>query len=100
MRMIIELMKQAVRASRAHMTCRVCGYQDDNLPYGEDGKTPSFDICACCGVTHGYEDTLVAAVLRYRKIWISGGSKWFAPRFRPASWNLAQQLAMIPSGWL
>ena len=31
--------------------CRVCGYCDEELfPWGEDGETPTFEICPCCNV--------------------------------------------------
>ena len=29
--------------------CRVCGLNQDFKPWGEDGKTPAFEICGCCG---------------------------------------------------
>ena len=82
------------------ITCRVCGYHDDDWPYGEDGKTPSHNICPCCGVEHGYEDISLVAVLRYRGNWISGGGKWFSPRLRPAGWDMVRQLSLIPAQWL
>ncbi len=33
--------------------CRVCGLKQDFKPWGEDGKTPTFEICGC-GVSHIY----------------------------------------------
>lgn len=30
--------------------CRVCGLPLDEDPWGEDGKTPNYTICPCCGV--------------------------------------------------
>lgn len=35
--------------------CRVCGLYLGYQPWGEDGKTPSYEICPCCGVEFGYE---------------------------------------------
>jgi len=31
--------------------CRVCGLEQDDTPWGEDGKTASFNICDCCAVS-------------------------------------------------
>lgn len=53
--------------------CRVCGLKYEEPPWGFDGKTPSFEICQCCGVEFGYEDATVVGVNRYRKKWISSG---------------------------
>ena len=36
------------------LACRVCGKVQDDPTWGEDGKTPTFDICDCCGVQFGY----------------------------------------------
>lgn len=53
-------------------TCRICGYLDENLmPWGEDEKTPSFEICPCCNVEFGYEDSNNKSIFRYREKWIN-----------------------------
>ena len=50
--------------------CRVCGYCDEELfPWGEDGETPTFEICPCCNVEFGYEDAQISSIIRYRKKW-------------------------------
>ena len=37
--------------------CPICGYPLDNYNlWGDDGKTPTYDICPCCGVEWGNED--------------------------------------------
>lgn len=36
--------------------CRVCGAKQLEPPWGNDGLTPSYEICDCCGVEFGYED--------------------------------------------
>jgi hypothetical protein len=79
--------------------CRVCGLHQPFLPWGDDGATPSFDICDCCGVEFGYEDATRDGVIRYRGIWIESGAKWHAPRCRPAGWDLESQLRSIPALW-
>ncbi|EGQ8490607.1 MULTISPECIES: hypothetical protein [Vibrio] len=56
------------------MACRVCGLIQLDPPWGEDGKSPNYDICSCCGVEFGYEDSSVKGVSTYRKKWLEGGS--------------------------
>jgi hypothetical protein len=76
--------------------CHVCGYPDlDYAPWGEDGQSPSFDICPCCGVEFGYEDATDIAKKIFRENWISSGAEWFDPKIKPAYWNLKQQLINI-----
>jgi hypothetical protein len=37
-------------------TCKVCGYNELDMPqYHQDGA-PSFIICDCCGFQSGYDD--------------------------------------------
>lgn len=60
----------------AEAFCRVCGYDSDILPWGEDGRTSSFEICRCCGVEWGYEDSLPTGVVKYREQWLAKGAKW------------------------
>ncbi|WP_110955994.1 hypothetical protein [Anaerosinus massiliensis] len=76
--------------------CYVCGYPDlAEPPRGENGKIPSFDICDCCGVEFGYEDTDEKNMLCYRKRWIESGGKWFCKELRPLNWNMKEQLRNI-----
>lgn len=52
-------------------TCRICGYTAENfIPWGEDGQIPSYEICPCCNVEFGYEDTQISSIRNYRKKWI------------------------------
>jgi hypothetical protein len=76
--------------------CRICGLKYEEPPWGVDGKTPSFEICECCGVEFGYEDITVTAVKKYRKKWISSGAQWFNRKFKPGDWDLQRQLASVP----
>ncbi len=76
--------------------CRVCGLFQESPPWGEDGDTPSFEICACCGVEFGNDDSTIVAIHRTRKEWLNKGAKWFISKFKPLNWNLAQQLSQIP----
>ena len=79
--------------------CRVCGLKYEEPPWGIDDKTPSFEICECCGVEFGYEDGTVTAAKRYRKKWISSGAEWFNRKFQPRDWDLKQQLANVPQAY-
>jgi hypothetical protein len=78
------------------VACRVCGYLDEqDLPWGEDGESASFDICVCCGVTHGYEDSTAESVKKYRKAWMDNGCQWWSKKFRPTNWNAEDQLKNV-----
>jgi hypothetical protein len=85
--------------SSSEMHCRVCGLLQPEPPWGSGGKTPSFDICDCCGVEFGYEDATPAAVARYRAEWLGQGAPWFAPESRPKDWNVDEQLKSVPDGF-
>lgn len=57
--------------------CRVCGLYLGYQPWGEDGKTPSYEICPCCGVEFGYEDDSKSSIQAYREQWIRNDCQWF-----------------------
>jgi hypothetical protein len=75
-----------------NMYCPVCGLEQNEPPWGDDGKNPSFDICDCCGVEFGYEDSTPESIESYRKKWIAEGAKW---KRKPENWNLEKQLNNI-----
>lgn len=83
-------------SKEALLRCKVCGFKQHDFPWGQDGETPSFDICACCGVEFGYEDATLISVKKYRSNWIEGGSKWFSIKDRPLNWNKDNQFKYIP----
>jgi len=56
--------------------CRVCGLRQESKVWGEDGKSPTFEMCACCGVEFGYEDSNLKSIRRYRENWLAEGHKW------------------------
>jgi hypothetical protein len=80
--------------------CRICGLDQGEPPWGDDGKTPSFIICDCCGVEFGYEDTLLSSIRLYRKRWLSEGANWSDIKYKPSNWNLNDQLKQIPELYL
>lgn len=75
--------------------CKVCGYKLNYLPWGEDGETPCFDICPCCGVEFGNEDYTEESLKEYRAKWISEGAHWFDPNLQPQNWSLQEQISNI-----
>lgn len=75
--------------------CRVCGFKQETLPWGENQKTPSFTICDCCGVEFGYEDITTSSIKAYRKKWLDEGAKWFKSQKKPKDWTLNEQLQQI-----
>jgi hypothetical protein len=79
--------------------CRVCGLRLEEPPWGEDGRTPLFDLCPCCGVEFGYQDASLKGVRAYRSRWLEQGAPWDMPKQRPADWNLDEQLAQIPQSY-
>lgn len=75
--------------------CRVCGLYIDNKPWGDDGYTPSFEICPCCGAEFGYDDYNVQLLKEYRRKWIDGGYKWTLPEEKSLNWNVKEQIENI-----
>lgn len=84
------------RMEASEFACRVCGRMTNEPPWGEDGKSPTFEICECCGVEFGYEDSSLQGILNYREQWLRNGAKWFAARRKPDNWDVDAQLNQIP----
>lgn len=81
-----------MRSSRIGLACFVCGLPQGTPPWGDDGKTPTFDICPCCGSEFGYEDATDTGVFRSRKRWSERGYAWEDPKSRPEGWDVRIQL--------
>jgi len=64
------------------LTCKVCGLIQEEAPWGEDRRTPTFDFCPCCGVEFGYQDSSLEGVKSYRKQWMVL-QKWAEPEMKP-----------------
>lgn len=75
--------------------CRVCGLQQAEPPWGRDGRSPTFDICDCCGTEFGYEDVTPAAARTARGRWLAGGARWWVPARKPVGWDVAKQLRAL-----
>lgn len=80
--------------------CRICGLYQEIPPWGEDGDSPTHNICNCCGVEAGHEDCSVKSCRAYRETWLSKGVRWTVPRSKPIRWSLNEQLKHIPSKYL
>ena len=93
-------MKIILMLNKENRFCRVCGFEQEDLPWGEDGNTPSFAICDCCGVEFGYEDTLLESVHTYREKWLEKKANWSNTQYKPQNWDLAEQLKKIPEEYL
>ncbi|HGF2651789.1 TPA: hypothetical protein ACWXKB_005314 [Escherichia coli] len=76
--------------------CRVCGAEQPEAPWGDDGETPTYDICNCCGVEFGYEDSTVQSIKKYKAKWLDSGAKWMNKESEPQNWSVDEQLAHIP----
>lgn len=76
--------------------CRVCGLGFLESPWGQDGQTPSWEVCPCCGTEFGYEDCTLIGVRSQRNRWLASGAKWVDKTKAPDDWSLEKQIAAIP----
>lgn len=79
-----------------NLYCRVCGYTQEDPPWGQDGICPKYEICDCCGVEFGYGDCSLKAIKSTRQRWLSGGALWKYPKEQPINWSLEKQMQNIP----
>ncbi|ENU31605.1 hypothetical protein F991_00372 [Acinetobacter sp. CIP-A165] len=79
-----------------NLACRVCGFIQCEEPWGEDGSTPNFMICACCGTEFGYEDCTKESVKVQRDKWLDAGGRWWELKNKPNNWDMNEQLKNIP----
>lgn len=77
--------------------CRVCGLGLSDAPWDEDDKTPSWEICPCCGTEFGYEDITPEVSKNQRSKWLASGGEWFDKSKKPSDWSFDQQISGIPS---
>lgn len=80
--------------------CRICGLYIETAPWGKDGKSPTYEICLCCGVEFGNEDYTMQSVQKFRKKWLEGGAQWFDRKEKPNNWSLEEQMKQIPVEFL
>lgn len=77
--------------------CYVCGAPCVDPPWGDDGRTPLFEICPCCGCEHGYEDASMKGIDAFRAKWLESGGLWREPKYKLTDLSLDQQLRQIPT---
>ncbi len=81
--------------------CRICGYTHGiEFPMWLSEEEPSDNICSCCGAQTGYVDSLLDGVRSYRAAWMKNGCKWWNEEFKPANWNVFEQMKNIPEKWI
>ena len=84
----------------AKYVCRVCGLRQEEPPWGEDGKSPSYEYCDCCEVEFGYGDASLIGIRRHRTRWLLNNANWFDVNAKPENWDLEKQLQQIPAEYL
>ena len=82
---------------KKNIYCGVCGFQNDEYPWGKDGELPTFDLCSCCGIQHGYEDIDASSLRKQRLKWIANGSEWLIQKLEPDNWDYRDQLKNVLS---
>jgi hypothetical protein len=77
--------------------CRVCGLRiGDFVPWEELRQHAGHNVCPCCGVRWGTDDTLDISCRRFRETWVAKGTPWARPEKRPTSWSPDEQLTFVP----
>src|SRR5688572_3476448 len=56
--------------------CRVCGFDCGEPLWVDDGTTPTYLICPCCGAESGLDDETPEQVRQYRDEWLMDNTKW------------------------
>jgi hypothetical protein len=92
-------------------SCPICGYDRlDEPPYDENGNS-SFDICPCCGIEFGYEDSrLINDTFidredpkgkyihnwnRLQTEWKKKCKLWHFPKYKLNNWDPIKQLKNV-----
>lgn len=74
------------------LECRICGYKNESYPWGEDGKSPSYQICPCCGSQFGVDDITPENMQKYFEQWKIDQYKWSNAKLKPKNWTIEYQL--------
>ncbi|WP_308638277.1 hypothetical protein [Paenibacillus silvisoli] len=77
-------------------TCHLCGYPEQNKPpWTQEGLSPSYEICPCCGIEFGVDDINLLGFEIYKREWFEKGRDWFDQAKRPVNWEQEEQLKSI-----
>jgi len=75
--------------------CPVCGYPELDEPPYDDHGCASYNICPCCGVEFGYDDSNILHS-ELREKWIINGMKWWSKNISPpVNWDPLHQLKNV-----
>ena len=87
--------------ANAEGICPVCGYAGLLEP-AWSGDSPSYEICPCCGIEFGYDDSSTTQKgrrtrhLELRAAWIAAGYPWWSTeQDPPTGWDPTVQLRRI-----
>ena len=80
-------------------TCRVCGYDWGEPPWGPGNDAATYWICPCCEVEAGYEDTSPASTRAYRAAWLAKGAPWSDPDETHDGLSTEERLTHVPRGF-
>lgn len=84
------------------LNCRVCGFEYEEDPPWQrvDGDWyANYEVCACCNVQFGYEDTSLSSVKAFRDKWVSDGANFHYKNLKPKNWSYEEQLKNVPEQW-
>ena len=73
--------------------CRVCGMNWNSI--SKTRETIYDDMCPCCFVQVGYEDSSLESIKSYREHWLQNGAKFEDEELEPEGWNKEMALKQI-----
>ena len=88
-----------MQSNKSKYICKVCGLIQADPPWGENGKSPNFAICPCCGVEFGYEDSTIESTIKFRNNWLNEGAKWNDLSKKPDNWSFEKQKEKITDNY-
>jgi hypothetical protein len=78
--------------------CCICGCWFEEFPWGEDGKSSSYELCPCFGIQFGKEDITPEYIQQFMDVWKKQGYRWYDKTLKSDSWDLNEQMKKIPNG--
>lgn len=88
------------RLPRSLFLCPACGTDLDFEPWR--GRSPSYEICPCCGIQFGLDDFIPGEATErwrfhaeWRQRWIRGGMQRWSTDEQPPDWDPREQLKRV-----
>ncbi len=82
--------------SEKYYMCLVCGFNLLKEPPYDQGNSPSYEICPCCGFEFGVDGANNQIIFTdFRQAWIKNGAQWFIPKLKPKDWDFKKQLSNL-----